>query len=722
MAQTDKEFLIRVKADIEKAVSDMRKLSGEIDKTGSESRRAASGTRAMGTSLRGLAAAAGAYLTVATALKALRMADDWKQLQQRIRLATKETGDYNKVSRELYAIAQQNGAAMADTVATFQRLSLARQELDATNDEIVKVTNAVQQLGIMSGASTQGMQAGMLQFAQAMSAGTVRAEEMNSILENMPAVADRIARGMGMTVGELRAAVLEGNVLSRDVFDALLSQTTDIAAEMEGFPVTMDRAWTIAVDSSARFLSNLKEVSAVGALVTQSLEGWAEMLNAYSEGIESENLLSVKTKERIRLMERRNELEEELGVIEAKIWDGRGARDYGSIEKAIKYADVLKGKLEVVNKKLETLAKPTGDGSGGSDGDGSGGSDGDGSGGSDRDGSGRGRSQSNPIAERIKALEMEAATYGMTAAEVALYRLELEGASQAQLDRARTALESIEADQSFADAVLASAAAVKAENAEMAAFEAAQQQYLEAVIASVDPTYELVKELQRLEALMARFPAHAVVIGEAMDKVRNKIDKLKTGSRETTEEMSQFAVQAARNIQDAFADFLFDPFGQGLDGMALSFTNTLRRMAAEALSQQLLKSLFSGLSGLGGGLGNFFGGFSAGVAHTGGMAGSVPTRQVSPWLFAGAQRLHSGGIAGLAPTEVPTILQRGEEILPRSDPRHAANSGGSQQNLRVILVDDRANIGDYLASSEGDKSFVQAIQRNAMSVRNIIGA
>lgn len=58
------------------------------------------------------------------------------------------------------------------------------------------------------------------------------------------------------------------------------------------------------------------------------------------------------------------------------------------------------------------------------------------------------------------------------------------------------------------------------------------------------------------------------------------------------EEMSEFAKQAAGNIQDAFADFLYDPFEEGLKGMLHSFSNTLRRMAAEAASQAILKAIF----------------------------------------------------------------------------------------------------------------------------------
>ena len=86
------------------------------------------------------------------------------------------------------------------------------------------------------------------------------------------------------------------------------------------------------------------------------------------------------------------------------------------------------------------------------------------------------------------------------------------------------------------------------------------------------------------------------------------------------DEMSVFAEQAARNLQDALADFLFDPFEDGLEGMLKSFSDTLRRMAAEVVAAQLadyfnFEDWFK--VGAGGKLGDIFGG-------GGGGGGGVP--------------------------------------------------------------------------------------------------
>ncbi|MCL7422517.1 MAG: tape measure protein [Methylobacter sp.] len=58
------------------------------------------------------------------------------------------------------------------------------------------------------------------------------------------------------------------------------------------------------------------------------------------------------------------------------------------------------------------------------------------------------------------------------------------------------------------------------------------------------------------------------------------------------DELSQFAKRAAENMQDAFAEFLFDPFKEGLDGMALGFLTTMRRIIANKLSADAMEGLF----------------------------------------------------------------------------------------------------------------------------------
>ena len=54
---------------------------------------------------------------------------------------------------------------------------------------------------------------------------------------------------------------------------------------------------------------------------------------------------------------------------------------------------------------------------------------------------------------------------------------------------------------------------------------------------------------------------------EYLQEIEITAERMTVPVQEAIEETSEFAKQAARNMQDAFAEFLFDPFEDGLEGM-----------------------------------------------------------------------------------------------------------------------------------------------------------
>lgn len=168
------------------------------------------------------------------------------------------------------------------------------------------------------------------------------------------------------------------------------------------------------------------------------------------------------------------------------------------------------------------------------------------------------------------------------------------------------------------------------------------------------------------------FETYSRRVKQVTDDYTQLVQRAEKGS----DQISQFAIKAARNMQSAFADFLFDPFKNGVEGMVQDFADAIRRMAAELAAQDFLRYIASTSFGQSMGLGKLM----AGQYHAGGIAGaSGVRREVSPLAFLGAPRFHSGG-------EVPAILKAGEEVLTRQDPRHRANGGGMPANVSVEVV------------------------------------
>jgi len=170
-------------------------------------------------------------------------------------------------------------------------------------------------------------------------------------------------------------------------------------------------------------------------------------------------------------------------------------------------------------------------------------------------------------------------------------------------------------------------------------------------------------------------------------------------------------VEGSKSADEALKDFV------------VGFVRSMAQIAARAMATYLVLQLLNAIPG--GAAVTAAIGFGAGVKHTGGMVGDGGTRrQVDPILFAGAPRYHSGGMVGLKPDERPAILQTGEEVLSRTDPRNRANGGLEQQagsGYRIVNVVDPSMVEGFLQSSAGERVVLNVISRNAGQVRQTIG-
>lgn len=174
----------------------------------------------------------------------------------------------------------------------------------------------------------------------------------------------------------------------------------------------------------------------------------------------------------------------------------------------------------------------------------------------------------------------------------------------------------------------------------------------------------------------------------------DEADKRMENAARTFDEMSEYAKRAAQNIQDAFADFLFDPFNNGLKGMLKGFVDTMRRMIAEKASAKILES-----SGIGKFFDTVIGSIFGGGKAEGGPVAAGKTYLVGergPELLSmGSSSGHitpNGGIGG------PTIVINNNQTYnaPNGVDRAALAQFGAQVSAQtkadLLSAFDRANL------------------------------
>jgi hypothetical protein len=154
------------------------------------------------------------------------------------------------------------------------------------------------------------------------------------------------------------------------------------------------------------------------------------------------------------------------------------------------------------------------------------------------------------------------------------------------------------------------------------------------------------------------------------------------------------------------------------DKIRTSFMNLISELMAIQIQKQIMSPLIAAGASL---LGSYFGAGSTGstaaaiASHDGGLAGSEGTPRLVPaGTFANARRMHGGGIAA---NEVPTILERGEEVLTRKDPRHRYNQGGAGGTMNVkVSIENQSSqpskVADATASFDVDGIIVHVILKD----------
>lgn len=151
--------------------------------------------------------------------------------------------------------------------------------------------------------------------------------------------------------------------------------------------------------------------------------------------------------------------------------------------------------------------------------------------------------------------------------------------------------------QEWQDIVIAQTAAATA-----ASKTAEDYKRLQAFLAAT-PTEQLEKTRDDMMFLADAFYAGEISAEQFSEAASTALGNLPDQVKEAADAMDEFAKQAARNMQDAFADFLFDPFKDGLKGMLENFGIMIRRMIANAVAADLSKQIFGkAAGGEGGGL------------------------------------------------------------------------------------------------------------------------
>lgn len=176
--------------------------------------------------------------------KLIELSDQMTSTTARLNFIVDDGGSVKALEAKIMASAQRSRAAYLDTASAIASMGANAGAAFSSNDELIAFMEQVNKQFVIGGASAQGQAAAMLQLTQAMAAGALRGEELNSILENAPGIARAIEQYMGIAEGSIKSYAEKGAVSATVVKNALLSIADETNAKFNGMAVTWGQVWT----------------------------------------------------------------------------------------------------------------------------------------------------------------------------------------------------------------------------------------------------------------------------------------------------------------------------------------------------------------------------------------------------------------------------------------------------------------------------------------------
>lgn len=230
----------------------------------------------MGQGYRSIANTARSLVAGLSAVSAARIADEWSSVEARVGLVTTGVEEQKTALEAVYAIAQLTRQEYTSTGDLFQRIHRNASDLGFGTPDSLALTELIGKTMAIGGGSAGSQHAALMQLGQALGKGRIDGEELNSVLEQAPRLAQAIAEAFGVSVGQLKELGSKGKLTSKILAQGLLKQADRINAEFERMPKTFGGSMVVLKNALGREIDVFNR--ATGA--SRKFAAAAEMLAA----------------------------------------------------------------------------------------------------------------------------------------------------------------------------------------------------------------------------------------------------------------------------------------------------------------------------------------------------------------------------------------------------------------------------------------------------------
>lgn len=227
----------------------------------------------------------GALSLTALTSQLVKYADEFTNINNRLRLVTNGTEELTQAQKELFKISQDTRVSFSSSAELYSKLKTSTDSLNISQERLLKITQTINKAGLLGGGSVESVNAALVQLGQGLASGTLRGDELNSVLENTPRLAKAIADGMNVPLGKIRELAGEGKITAETIIKALESQGIAIDKEFEKVGATIGQAMQTVSNSILFAVGTLDEGTGASKSFADSIMSLSKLIDENRENI-----------------------------------------------------------------------------------------------------------------------------------------------------------------------------------------------------------------------------------------------------------------------------------------------------------------------------------------------------------------------------------------------------------------------------------------------------
>jgi tape measure domain-containing protein len=236
-------------------------------------------------SVRGLAGGVSALGAVLAVRQVVSYADSFTELQNRLRLVTDSSDEVTNATQNIFDIASKTRANIEETGRVYFRFARANERLGLSEKELLDVTTVVNQAVAFSGTNAESAASALFQFSQGIAAGTLRGQELNSVLEQIPGLAEVVARGLKVGVDQLRKLGEAGELTGKQIAQAVLSQREFAAEQFGNIIFTVSQEFERLRTEVIRYIGAVDQATGFSRALAGGIAFLSENLDLVAKGL-----------------------------------------------------------------------------------------------------------------------------------------------------------------------------------------------------------------------------------------------------------------------------------------------------------------------------------------------------------------------------------------------------------------------------------------------------